>query len=148
MLRIETMADNRMIRQRLACSIVQFLDEELASGSVEVETKESLEVASQCLQAVYGMSSEDPHLQVSKPLIDIFKDATSGENLEGIQQSLETLVEKLNRILSRGELMVWDEMMNQILDTIKGLKCDLRLDRKNGAVPWTGREDGSNSPST
>ena len=41
--------------------------------------KEGLEVASQCLQTAYCLAPEDKHLEVSKPIEQIFKDATKNE---------------------------------------------------------------------
>jgi hypothetical protein len=49
------------------------------SGDISEDAKESLEVASQCLQTAYGVSSEDKHLEVSKSLSVIFSELTKSE---------------------------------------------------------------------
>lgn len=66
-------------KRRLLFSIVQFLNKELASDEISEDAKESLEVASQCLQTAYCFGPEDSHLEVSTPLEEIFKSATKAE---------------------------------------------------------------------
>lgn len=66
-------------KRRLLYSIVQFLNKELSSDEISEDAKESLEVASQCLQTAYCFGPEDSHLEVSQGLEDIFKSATSSE---------------------------------------------------------------------
>jgi len=70
-------------QRRLIFSIVQFLNRELSSNdnSHSEDAKESLEVASQCLQTAFCLSQEDTHLGVSKTLEEIFSEATRGEPL-------------------------------------------------------------------
>ena len=69
-------ADNK---RRLIFSIVQFLNKELADDHISDDAKESLEVASQCLQTAYCLAPEDTHLEVSKDLESIFTTATQSE---------------------------------------------------------------------
>ena len=69
-------ADNK---RRLIFSIVQFLNKELADDHISDDAKESLEVASQCLQTAYCLAPEDTHLEVSKDLESIFNAATQSE---------------------------------------------------------------------
>ena len=66
-------------KRRLVFSIVQFLNNELGSDHISEDAKEGLEVASQCLQTAYCMAPEDTHLEVSRPLLNIFTDATKNE---------------------------------------------------------------------
>ena len=66
-------------KRRLVFSIVQFLNNELASDHISEDAKEGLEVASQCLQTSYCMAPEDTHLEVARPLIEIFTEATKNE---------------------------------------------------------------------
>lgn len=66
-------------KRRLIFSIVQFLNKELASDDISDDAKESLEVASQCLQTAYCLAPEDTHLEVSNSLEDIFNNATKSE---------------------------------------------------------------------
>ena len=66
-------------KRRLIFSIVQFLNKELGSEDISDDAKESLEVASQCLQTAYCLAPEDTHLEVSSGLEDIFTTATKNE---------------------------------------------------------------------
>lgn len=68
-------------RRRLVYSMLQFCNKELQSPDLSEDAKESLEVASQCLQSAYALTLEDKHLEVSRPLEDIFKQATINEPL-------------------------------------------------------------------
>ena len=66
-------------KRRLIYSIVQFLNTELNSDDISEDAKESLEVASQCLQTAYCLAPEDTHLEVSQPLTELFRSATQNE---------------------------------------------------------------------
>lgn len=67
-------------KRRLVFSILQFLAREMESDRHGDDAKESLEVASQCLQTAFSMSAlDDTHLEVSSRLEDIFGQATQGE---------------------------------------------------------------------
>ena len=85
-------------KRRLVFSIVQFLNNELGSDHISEDAKEGLEVASQCLQTAYCMAPEDTHLEVSKPLFDIFADATKNEPVSN-QRYLLILEEAITSIL-------------------------------------------------
>ncbi|KAA0707891.1 Small glutamine-rich tetratricopeptide repeat-containing protein alpha [Triplophysa tibetana] len=66
------MADTK----RLAFSIIQFLHDQMSSGSLSSDAQESLEVAIQCLETAFGVSVEDQSLAVSQTLPEIFESAT------------------------------------------------------------------------
>ncbi|XP_016324053.1 small glutamine-rich tetratricopeptide repeat-containing protein alpha isoform X1 [Sinocyclocheilus anshuiensis] len=66
------MADTK----RLAFSIIQFLHDQLSSGSLSSDAQESLEVAIQCLETSFGISVGDQSLAVSPSLPEIFASAT------------------------------------------------------------------------
>ena len=66
-------------KRRLVFSIIQFLTREMSTDEMSEDAKESLEVASQCLQTAYAFTTDDIHLEVSKTLDDIFHDATCNE---------------------------------------------------------------------
>ncbi|XP_066503648.1 small glutamine-rich tetratricopeptide repeat-containing protein alpha [Hoplias malabaricus] len=59
-------------RKRLAYSIIQFLHDQLRSGELSSDAQESLEVAIQCLETAFGVSTEDQNLAVSETLPEIF----------------------------------------------------------------------------
>ena len=76
-------------KRRLIYSIVQFLNKELNSDEISEDAKESLEVASQCLQTAYCMAPEDTHLEVSKPLEELFHSATQSEPVRNWEPEIE-----------------------------------------------------------
>lgn len=63
--------------KRLAFSILQFLHEQLNSGNLTSDAKESLEVAVQCLETAYEISTDDQSLAVPLTLPEIFNAATA-----------------------------------------------------------------------
>lgn len=63
--------------KRLAFSILQFLHEQLHSGNLSSDAKESLEVAVQCLETAYEISTDDQSLAVPMTLPEIFNAATA-----------------------------------------------------------------------
>ena len=73
-------------KRRLVFSIVQFLNSELGSDHISEDAKEELELASQCVQTAYCMAPEDTHLEFSRPLFDIFVDATKNEPVSHIAE--------------------------------------------------------------
>ncbi len=66
-------------KRRLIYAFVQFLNREMESDEHSEDAKESLEVASQCLQTAFAMSAEDKHLAVTRRLEDVFKEVTANE---------------------------------------------------------------------
>ncbi|KAJ0065709.1 hypothetical protein NL108_016870 [Boleophthalmus pectinirostris] len=63
--------------KRLAFSILQFLHDQLHSGTLTSDAKESLEVAVQCLETAYEISTDDRSLAVPMTLPEIFNAATA-----------------------------------------------------------------------
>ncbi|KAJ7993277.1 hypothetical protein DPEC_G00270770 [Dallia pectoralis] len=62
--------------KRLAFSIIQFLHDQLHSGSLSSDAQESLEVAVQCLETTFEVSTDDQTLAVTQTLPEIFASAT------------------------------------------------------------------------
>lgn len=90
-------------KRRLIFSIVEFLNREMASDEEHSDdAKESLEVASQCLQTAFCLSTEDVHLQVSQKLEDMFAQATKGEPLKKKDSPPPEDKEKAERIKAQG----------------------------------------------
>uniref|UniRef100_A0A8D0ADX6 Small glutamine-rich tetratricopeptide repeat-containing protein alpha n=1 Tax=Sander lucioperca TaxID=283035 RepID=A0A8D0ADX6_SANLU len=67
------MTDNK----RLAFSILQFLHDQLQAGSLTSSAEESLEVAVQCLETAFEISTDDQTLAVPMTLPEIFATATA-----------------------------------------------------------------------
>ncbi|XP_036377386.1 small glutamine-rich tetratricopeptide repeat-containing protein alpha [Megalops cyprinoides] len=76
--------------KRLAFSIIQFLHDQLNSGGLSSDAQESLEVAIQCLETAFGVSSEDQSLATTQTLPEIFASATDTHQ--------ETLQVKINPV--------------------------------------------------
>lgn len=100
-------------KRRLVFSIIQFLNREMASDEMSEDAKESLEVASQCLQTAFSFSAEDVHLEVSKPLEQIFNDATQNEPVIEAFSSSYVLSEPPDQ-----DLKTWllKQILNYMLD--------------------------------
>ncbi|KAG7514554.1 small glutamine-rich tetratricopeptide repeat-containing protein alpha [Solea senegalensis] len=63
--------------KRLAFSIIQFLHDQLQSGKLTSDAQESLEVAVQCLETAFDVSTDDQSLAVPVTLPEIFASATA-----------------------------------------------------------------------
>ncbi|MEQ2257355.1 hypothetical protein ILYODFUR_034017 [Ilyodon furcidens] len=63
--------------KRLAFSIIQFLHDQLQSGYLSSDAQESLEVAVQCLETAFEVSTDDQSLAVPMTLPEIFASATA-----------------------------------------------------------------------
>uniref|UniRef100_A0A8B9HDR2 Small glutamine-rich tetratricopeptide repeat (TPR)-containing, beta n=1 Tax=Astyanax mexicanus TaxID=7994 RepID=A0A8B9HDR2_ASTMX len=79
------------VEKRLAYSIVQFLRDQTHCGSLNSDEQESLEVAIQCLETTFKISSSDCHLAAPQPLREIFlnsllKTSPSPEDIERAEQ--------------------------------------------------------------
>ncbi|XP_040897084.1 small glutamine-rich tetratricopeptide repeat-containing protein alpha [Toxotes jaculatrix] len=67
------MTDNK----RLAFSIIQFLHDQLQSGNLSSGAQESLEVAVQCLETAFEVSTDDQSLAIPMTLPEVFALATA-----------------------------------------------------------------------
>lgn len=63
--------------KRLAVSILQFFHDQLESGNLSTDAQESLEVAVQCLETAFEVSTDDQSLAVPLTLPEIFNTATA-----------------------------------------------------------------------
>ncbi|XP_041647902.1 small glutamine-rich tetratricopeptide repeat-containing protein alpha [Cheilinus undulatus] len=87
------MTDNK----RLAFSIIQFLHDQLRSGNLTSDAQESLEVAVQCLETAFEVSTDDQSLAVPMSLPEIFASATAklpGESQVNNNSTQNTLTEE------------------------------------------------------
>lgn len=103
-------------KRRLIFSIIQFCQKELQSEDLSEDAKESLEVASQCLQSAYALTSEDKHLEVSKNLENIFQEATKNEPLRKKGPPSAADKEEAERLKTEGNNLMRTEKFQEALD--------------------------------
>jgi len=112
-------------KRRLIYSIVQFLNKELAGDDISEDAKESLEVASQCLQTAYCLAPEDTHLEVSESLEDIFKSVTQNEPLKKKPPPTASEKEEAEKLKLEGnDLMRAEDFAGSIEKYTKAIEID------------------------
>ncbi|XP_037287981.2 small glutamine-rich tetratricopeptide repeat-containing protein beta isoform X1 [Rhipicephalus microplus] len=109
--------------KRLVLSIVQFLRQQLQTADLTIDAKESLEVAVQCLETAYGVSPEDlsnESLVVSRPLLEIFRDALPREHVqtsyEDVPEPTEAQKAEAEKYKQEGNHMMKLEMYTAALE--------------------------------
>lgn len=102
-------------KRRLVYSILQFCNKELQSADLSEDAKESLEVACQCLQSAYALTLEDRHLEVSRPLEEIFKQATLNEPLHKKSPPTAEEKEEAERLKTEGNNLMRTEKFEEAL---------------------------------
>jgi len=103
-------------RRRLVYSIIQFVQEEIKSDQLSEDAKESLEVASQCLQSAYALNTEDKHLAVSQPLQNLFHEATKNEPLHKKTPPSQADTEEAERLKTEGNNLMRTEKFVEALE--------------------------------
>lgn len=112
-------------KRRLVFSMLKFLTAEMESKDLSDDAKESLEVASQCLQSAYSLTLEDKHLTVSKPLDEIFKTATASEPLHKTGPPSAADKEEAERLKTEGNnLMRTEKFPDALLMYSKAIDLD------------------------
>jgi len=112
-------------KRRLVFSILKFCSSELESNDLSDDAKESLEVASQCLQSAYSMTLDDKHLSVSKSLDEIFKAATQNEPLQKKGPPSAADKEEAERLKTEGNnLMRTEKYPDALLMYTKAIDLD------------------------
>jgi len=115
-------------KRRLVYSIIQFCQQELQSDDLSEDAKESLEVASQCLQSAYALTTEDKHLQVSTPLPTIFLEATKNEPLHKKSPPSAADKEEAERMKTEGNNLMRTE---KFVDALEMYSKAIELDGSN-----------------
>jgi len=103
-------------KRRLVYSIIQFCQAELQAEDLSDDAKESLEVASQCLQSAYALNTEDKHLEVSKSLPTIFQEATKNEPLHKKSPPSAADKEEAERLKTEGNNLMRTEKFVEALE--------------------------------
>jgi len=115
-------------RRRLVYSIIQFVQEEIKSEQLSDDAKESLEVASQCLQSAYALNTEDRHLAVSRTLQNIFQEATKNEPLQRKSPPSAADKEEAERLKTEGNNLMRTE---KFVDALEMYSKAIELDGSN-----------------
>jgi len=102
-------------KRRLVYSILKFCASELDSTDLSDDSKESLEVASQCLQSAYALNIEDKHLSVSKSLEEIFHSATQNEPLRKKGPVSQADKDEAERLKTEGNNLMRTEKFSEAL---------------------------------
>jgi len=103
-------------KRRMVYSIIQFCQKELQADDLSDDAKESLEVASQCLQSAYALNIEDKHLEVSKSLPTIFQEATKNEPLHKKSPPSAADKEEAERLKTEGNNLMRTEKFVEALE--------------------------------
>jgi len=112
-------------KRRLIYSIVQFLNKELGGEDISEDAKESLEVASQCLQTAYCLAPEDTHLEVSKSLQEIFNETTKSEPMKKKAPPTNAEKEEAEKLKVEGnDLMRSEDFPGAIEKYTKAIELD------------------------
>lgn len=115
-------------KRRLVYSIIQYCQQELQSNELSDDAKESLEVASQCLQSAYALTTEDKHLEVSKTLPAIFQEATKNEPLHKKSPPSAADKEEAERMKTEGNNLMRTE---KFVDALEMYSKAIELDGSN-----------------
>jgi len=106
-------------KKRLISSIIQFLTDEIQSDSLSTDSKESIEVAIQCLETAYEVNPMDASLQTSKKLEDIFADSLKDNTNSYVRKETKPVTEKekleAERLKNEGNNLMKSEKFNEAL---------------------------------
>jgi len=102
-------------KRRLVYSILKFCASELDSTELSDDSKESIEVAVQCLQSAYALNIEDKHLSVSKSLEQIFHSATQNEPLHKKGPVSQADKDEAERLKTEGNNLMRTEKFSEAL---------------------------------
>lgn len=59
--------------RKLVYAFIQFLKDQLDTGGLSGESAEGVEVGIQCLEAAYNISASEPSLEISRGILEIFR---------------------------------------------------------------------------
>uniref|UniRef100_A0A3Q0R0K3 Small glutamine-rich tetratricopeptide repeat-containing protein beta n=1 Tax=Amphilophus citrinellus TaxID=61819 RepID=A0A3Q0R0K3_AMPCI len=117
------------VEKRLAFSIVQFLRDQTHCGTLNSDEQESLEVAIQCLETTFKISSSDCHLAVPQPLREIFLNALLKNDNLTIPESSPSPedIERAEQLKNEGNNHMKEENYRSAVECYtKAIDLDLR----------------------
>ncbi|KAF5886331.1 small glutamine-rich tetratricopeptide repeat-containing protein beta, partial [Clarias magur] len=108
------------VEKRLAYSIVQFLRDQTRSGTLSSDQQESLEVAIQCLETTFKISSSDDQLAAPQPLREIFLNALLKNDMVASQETSVSAsaedIERAEQLKNEGNNHMKEENYSRALD--------------------------------
>ncbi|XP_053097084.1 small glutamine-rich tetratricopeptide repeat-containing protein beta isoform X2 [Pangasianodon hypophthalmus] len=112
------LSDSMAVEKRLAYSIVQFLRDQTHSGSLNSDEQESLEVAIQCLETTFKISSSDGQLAAPQPLREIFLNALLKNDIVASQETSPSAedIERAEQLKNEGNNHMKEENYSCALD--------------------------------
>uniref|UniRef100_A0A8C2F4F1 Small glutamine-rich tetratricopeptide repeat-containing protein beta n=1 Tax=Cyprinus carpio TaxID=7962 RepID=A0A8C2F4F1_CYPCA len=117
------------VEKRLAYSIVQFLRDQTHCGSLNSDEQESLEVAVQCLETTFKISSRDYHLAAPQPLREIFLNSLLKNDIVTLPETFPSPedIERAELLKNEGNNHMKEENYSSALDCYtKAIELDQR----------------------
>uniref|UniRef100_A0A8C0YGG7 Small glutamine-rich tetratricopeptide repeat-containing protein beta n=1 Tax=Cyprinus carpio carpio TaxID=630221 RepID=A0A8C0YGG7_CYPCA len=117
------------VEKRLAYSIVQFLRDQTHCGSLNSDEQESLEVAVQCLETTFKISSSDYHLAVPQPLREIFLNSLLKNDIVSLPETFPSPedLERAEQLKNEGNNHMKEENYSSAVDCYtKAIELDQR----------------------
>ncbi|XP_037657868.1 small glutamine-rich tetratricopeptide repeat-containing protein beta isoform X2 [Choloepus didactylus] len=88
--------------KHLVYAVIRFLREQSQMDAYTSDEQESLEVAIQCLETVFKITSEDTHLAVAQPLTEIFTNSLCKNDIVPLLNSVAEDVGKADQLKDEG----------------------------------------------
>ncbi|KAM8871836.1 small glutamine-rich tetratricopeptide repeat-containing protein beta [Synchiropus picturatus] len=117
------------VEKRLAFSIIQFLRDQSHSGALNSDELESLEVAVQCLETTFKISSSDVHLAAAQPLTEIFLNALLKNDVMAAPESSPSPedIERAEQLKNEGNNHMKEENYRSAVECYsRAIELDLR----------------------
>ncbi|KAK9967988.1 hypothetical protein ABG768_002342 [Culter alburnus] len=121
--------DKMAVEKRLAYSIVQFLRDQTHCGSLNSDEQESLEVAIQCLETTFKISSSDCHLAAPQPLREIFLNSLLKNDIVTLPETFPSAedIERAEQLKNEGNNHMKEENYSSAVDCYtKAIELDQR----------------------
>ncbi|XP_076973455.1 small glutamine-rich tetratricopeptide repeat-containing protein beta isoform X2 [Tamandua tetradactyla] len=102
--------------KQLVYAVIRFLREQSQMDAYTSDEQESLEVAIQCLETVFKITSEDTHLAVAQPLTEIFTNTLCKNDIVSLSNSVAEDVGKADQLKDEGNNHMKEENYNAAVE--------------------------------